>query len=700
MSSNTTVKSTCGLCNCGCGVTIHMSNGKPVKIEGDPQSPRSKGYVCIKGRASLEYLYHPDRLKHPLKRTGNRGEGKWKQVTWEEALTTVSSGLQKAIDRYGKESIAVMRGAAKGYQDTWLKRFANVLGTPNFTSKSHVCHVPRELASLITYGYYARPDYAYPPKCVIIWGGNPENIGEYRSIRHSLDRGTKLVIIDPSPPHPELTQRAELIIKPKPGTDLIIALGMISVIINQQLYDTDFTNNHATGFDELKQHLLEYPAPRVEEITHVDFDSIQKAAEIYSKNSPACIEWGNSIDHTINSFQTARAICILRAISGNLDVPGGEIKWSNPQVLGRTSPQLELTDKLDANQRKKNISNHLNLIPLFKEALPQNVIKSIVSANPYAISAAYVQGCNPLLSCANSVEVHNALMKLEFLVVADMFMTPSAAIADVVLPVASYLEFDSISPWPPGYGIYQIQQKVAKVGEARSDYWILKELSKKMQLSEYFWDEETEALDYILSPCGITFEEFRSIGTLNSSKKYRTYRTDGFRTPSRRAELYSKMLKRWNFDPLPIYTDQSNDLSRELEEEWPLILTSRKSYYRHSEGRQISTLRGNYPEPVCLINTKTAMRLGLRDGELAVIETNIGVIQQIVRLDDNLHAEIVYVDYAWWFPEEPENRLFGWRKSNINMLTDNGGKFGKEMGSLPLRGVRCRLKKCDGKVTS
>jgi len=332
VSGNQIARSTCRICYNSCGVLIHLEEGKPIKVEGDPQNPMSKGRLCPKGCASLEYLYHPDRLKQPLKRMGKRGDGDWQKITWDEALETVAGELKKASERYGLLSVVFLRGASKGLSDDYIARFANIFGTPNISSPAAVCFLPGVKASELTYGYYAYPDYEYPPKCIVVWAANPEatNINEYEEIVNAVKRRAKLIVIDPI--ENELTKIADVWVRLRPGTDLALGLGIMNLILNEDLYDRNFVDTWTIGFPELKSHLQDYPPEKVEEITWVSKEMIRKVARIYATEKPGCIKWGNGIETTINSFQTCRAIAILRAISGNLGIPGGDVKWSEPGI--------------------------------------------------------------------------------------------------------------------------------------------------------------------------------------------------------------------------------------------------------------------------------------------------------------------------------------------------------------------------------
>jgi anaerobic selenocysteine-containing dehydrogenase len=693
---NKTIRSTCGLCWQGCGVLIHMEDGKPVRVEGDPDSPVNRGKLCMRGQASLEYLYHPDRLKSPLKREGERGEGKWKPISWDEALTIMADRLAKIKDAYGAESLALTKGAAKGVQDSWLARFANVFGTPNICDQGQICDVPRSRAWGVTAGYRAAyPDYTYPPSCLIIWGLNPVETYHYyyRQILEAIDKGTKLIVIDPR--EVDLAKRADQWLRVRPGTDLALALGIIHVIINEGLFDTTFVDEWTVGFDELKTHVQDYSPQKVQEITWVDAEAIIEAARMYANNRPGCIAWGNAIDSNLNNFQTARAVCILRAITGNLEIPGGELQRLQAVKGGRSSAPLEIRDMMPEHIFKKRVGDDLGLVPTFRDIIPQSIVKSILEGDPYPIKAIYVQGVNPLLTWSNAQETYSAFMKLDFLAVAERFMTPTAAIADLVLPSTSYLEYDSAF-FNLDNSVVSVQQKVAQVGECRSDYDILSAVSRKLGLGQYWCENEEQCLDDVLKPVGITFDELRKIGVIVGATQYRSYEKNGFKTPSGKVELYSSQMKEWGLDPLPIYYEcpETPYSEPELAKEYPLVFTDWKlTQYRHSSGKQIASLRNSHPDPLVRIHPETAGKLGINEGDWVYIETKRGRIKQKATLTTTFDPRVVGVEYGWWYPEKGASELYGWAESNINVLTDNKPPFSREMGGSNFRGVLCRVYK-------
>ncbi len=690
------IRTTCGICQIGCGVLAHVDDGRVVKIEGDPDSPLNKGTLCAKGLASIEYLYHRDRLRHPLKRAGKRGEGKWETISWDQALDTIATELAKTKGKYGAESVAFLQGSFKGgTQGSQVLRFANLFGSPNCGYQGHVCFAPRRIASFLTYGFYALPDFEYTPSTIVIWGKNlAENLHHvYSRMVSAVKRGAKLMFVTSS--SVEGVDKAELWLKPRPGSDLALALGMLNVIIEEGLYDNDFIRDWTVGFDELKAHVHGYTPGKVADITWVPPGKIRQAAIFYATNKPACLHWGNAIDYGVNSFQAARALCIMRTITGNLEVPGGDVRWL-PTPIDPLSPRYTLPEKISPEVRQRSVSSARKLLPGSIEVTPPDVINAIRTGDPYHVKAIYNIGCNPLLSYNNARNVYKALSALDFLVVADIFMTPSAAMADIVLPVSTYLEFNDVVV--PFYSkpVALIQQKAVSVAECRSDYEILRDLAGRLGFGEYFWDTDEQFIDFMLEPAGISCKEFKKVVTLVGSKQYRNYQSHGFPTPSGKVELYSGQLKEWGFDPLPIYYEApETPLSApELIGKYPLVFTSQKDgCYRHSSGRQIASLRGTHPEPVVYLHPQTADTLGIADGDYVCIETERGSIKQRATLSENIDPRVVVVDYAWWFPEDDATELYGWAKSNINILTGDKPPFNREMGSVNLRGALCKIYK-------
>jgi anaerobic selenocysteine-containing dehydrogenase len=348
----------------------------------------------------------------------------------------------------------------------------------------------------------------------------------------------------------------------------------------------------------------------------------------------------------------------------------------------------------DENRWKKRVDADFQLLPLFHRVLPRNLLRAILEEKPYPVRNMYIHGSNPLLTFENSQRTYNALKKLEFLAVSDLFMTPTAALADIVLPAATYLEYDSISI-TPYYPAAQIQQKAAAIGQCRSDFEIVNGLAKYLGLEKYFWKNMEDFFDMLLQSSGITFAEFRNKGILIGAKEYRKFENRGFQTSSGKVELYSNQLEQWGLEPLPLYNQSGAVPSIPQEtKKYPFILTSQKpGCYIHSSGRQIQSLRERHPGPCVHIHPETAKGLGIQPGDRVVIETKTGKIEQEAFLSGHIAPEVVLVDFGWWFPEAGVSELFDFKKSNINMLTDSNSAYNREIGSGMLRGIRCKVYK-------
>src|SRR4030043_59329 len=272
------IRTACRSCHGGCGIIAQVKDGKVIKVEGDPNSPISHGTLCSKGLAITQLAYHPDRILYPMKKT-NKG---WERITWDEALNTIVEKFKKVIAEYGPETIVVGQGTGRDYE-SHLYRFANLLGTPNVLTAGHMCYVSRVGSTLITCGTLPIADYEGEPKCIVIWGCNPQwtNPDEYKgeNFWRAYKKGAKLICIDPRKGF--IANKADLWLQIRPGTDAAPSLGFNQVIIEEELYDKEFVENYINGWDAFKERVMkDYPLEKVEKITWVDKDLIRKAARM------------------------------------------------------------------------------------------------------------------------------------------------------------------------------------------------------------------------------------------------------------------------------------------------------------------------------------------------------------------------------------------------------------------------------------
>ena len=673
----------------GCALLVGVQENRIVQVKGDPEGFLNKGYTCFKGRVSPERLTHPDRLKHPLKRVGKRGEGKWKRISWEEALSETSENLIKIKEKFGARAVGFGMGMPKGLEHFVLIRLANIFGSPNVIASQDVCHAPREITGVHTCGFYPVADLHHPTELILLWASNVSSTNEEGQIAslfyEQLKRGTRLVVVDPT--KTDLAEKADLWLQLRPGTAQALALGFINVIIRESLYDKGFVESYTYGFEDLARSVERYTPERVAEITWVPADLIQRAARMYAEARPAALQWGNPIEHDIHVFDATRSLVCLMAICGNLDVAGGNVNARDPKIMGlREFVRADLIPE----KRKEMISAHHRVIPRFMTIPPAYFRKAALESDPYPVRGYYGMCTNPLVAWADSQSTYEAFMNLDFVAVAEIFMTPTASLADIVLPVAHQFEMNDIGHYGIGHGMILARPKIVDPPEeCWPDIKIMNELGKRISPPQYWHEDHETFLDDLLKPAGLTYREFAAKGYLKGPDRFKQYEKEGFRTPTGKVELKLSTAEKFGLKPLPEFTG----LPEEEDPDYPLVLISAKSrYYLMSSYRWVEKLREKRPRPTVEIHPDAATRYGIGDGEEVVIETKYGEITQTARVTDTVHPRVISASLGWWFPEGDPKEQFEWRKSNFNMLTSIE-KLGKEFGTPNLKNLPCRIRK-------
>ena len=703
-------KAICRMCHGGCGTIVEMVGGTVRRVLGDFDNPVNEGLLCSKaGKPSIEQLYHPDRLDHPLIRAGERGEGRWRRASWEEALALIAARMRETRDRFGAEAVAFGRGT--GINNTHIvSRLANLFGTPNVISIGYFCYGPRVAVCKVTAagGYTGKswdtvaiPDFYSGPACVVEWGSQKRTSNDHGLIGHkpmtnSLKKDPVNIVVDPR--MPASAGKGDIWLPLRPGTDAAMALGWMRVMVDEGLYDKAFVEKHCHGFDELRERLKAWPLERVAEVTWCDAEAIARAARIYATTRPGCIVWGNGTDQLgNNTFQATRSLLILMALSGNLDVPGGNVFWPAPKL-----DYPELWDKLPPEQDAKRLGGDrfkaLNMTP-YAYAHPPSLFRAIRSGEPYPVKTLIVVGNNTVTCFPNSAMIVDALKKLDFLAVQDIFMTPTAALADVVLPAAGNLERDEPRlhlhiKGPGATFMDNVSEKLVEIGERKSDWEFIIGLGRELGFEEYFPDLETFA-EEALKPMGISWRELKDKDYVEVPIEYRKYERMGFGTPTGKFEIYSTIMEDWGYDPLPDHVEppESPVSTPARYEDYPLILNTgaKQPMYWHSQGRQLRSLRRLSPEPLVEINDETAAALGIRRGDYCWIETVRGRLRMKANPHKRTHPKVVSVPHGWWLPEAeaPEYGVF---EVCSNVLTDDDpDNCDIALGSSPLKGLLCRV---------
>lgn len=729
----TTVWSAGPGCHGGCGVKLYVSDNKVVKVEGDENHPWSQGRECPRLLALTQYMYHPDRIKYPLKRVGERGEGKWQRISWNEAYDTIEKRLKEIRDKWGAESVLFIQGTGRDIGGP-ITLLMYAYGSPNWTQlglSGHSCYSPRQAAMWTTHGDYAVLDASQflekryddpqwkPPKCIIVWGQNPPPTCPDAFYGHwvvdCMKRGAELIVIDPRVTW--MASRAKIHLQLRPGTDGALALGMINVIINEGLYDKKFVTKWTYGFDELKQRAQEYPVDKVSEITWVPQEKIIEAARLYAKSKPASIQWGVSVDTCPQGTAVSQAITHLWCLTGNLDVPGGNViarashgvtayPYTRDEMMKIYGEELfiKLSEKRIGAERYPMIKN-------FRAWASEDVaLEQMETGKPYPIKGTWIQTNNILLSGADPKRHYAALKKMDFNVAVDLFFNPTImAVADIVLPAATFAEKESLRSW---WTPLSVVVKAVEVEECKSDWEINLELAKRLSTTPFKYNSVKELFDDRLKVANLTYDAIAAKGSWEMcpegpTKPYYRYergllRKDGkpgFNTTTGKIELYSKLQEQWGLDPLPYYEEpeQGPISTPELMEKYPLILNSgrRSSVLFHSEHRQIPWLRELDPDPIVELHPKTAEELDVDDGEWVYIENDRGRIKHKVKISPTVLPKVAVAGHSWWLPETEgkEPNLFGVWQYAVNNLIPACTQGRSGWGGAAYKRCLCRITK-------
>lgn len=679
---NDSVRSICRSCHGGCGVILTLDASRErISVAGDPANPNNHGFLCAKGRAVPDLVRHPGRLTRPLRRVGRRGEGKFVEIEWDEALNIIANQVSSDVISSGPESIILAQGTDRNYQE-WLFRFANSLGTPNVIGPANICFYPRVMAGILTMGAFSFVDYEGCPDLVLLWGSNkPATNGDgVIGIRllDAIGNGTRLVVVDPV--STSIARRSMIHLQLRPGTDAALALGIINQIFELGLIDNEFVTHYTTGVAALRKHVQNWTASKTANICGVPEDDIREAARLYGQASRAGIELGTGAQQSRDSFATSRLLVMLSGLCGNIDVPGGDVLWDPPGIIGRRA--MPAADLLPAQAKSNRLVGRHHILGMSGWAHPSTVFDAILTGEPYMPRSLLVFGSNLLVSYADSDKVERALSIVPFLMVADLFLTPTAKYADIVLPVTSWAERDQIVE----HANYVASRNAVlpPLGDAKSDEDILNELAKRLGLKG-FWGDPGESLDARLAPIGLDWHSLRAQQYLPTSLRYYKYKQNGFATRNGKFIFDHPGLVTWGFASMPVYSDPG-----QFDPDSPLILTSRhSSFYFNSEFRQIRQLRNKEPFPIVEISPQAAAERNLSGGDWAAVVRGDRSAFFKVKVSERIRPDTVCVSASWWYPEieGPD----AWRLSNVNLLTDETWS-NDEMGSSNLRGCRCEVR--------
>ncbi len=572
------IATNCEMCFWRCGVMAEVADGKVLKLQGNPLHPLTKGQLCARGNAGTQLLYDPDRLKYPLIRTGNRGEGKFRRASWDEALDLFASRLKELKQKYGPESVGFFpHGVAAGFFGTLMKAY----GTPNAAEPAFAqCRGPRDVGYQLTFGRAVNspePVDLEESKCIVLIGSHiGENVftSQVTNFITGLQRGAKLIVVDPR--FSTAASKADHWLPIKPGTDIALLLAWINVLIAENLYDKDYLEQYAMGMKELEAHVKDFTPEWAEPITEISAAQIRATAHVMAEAKPAvAVHPGRHVTWYGDDTQRARAMAILTALLGAYGRKGGMFlptKLKPGRIPLPSFPESE-RGRADGGGGKYPLAAEET------QGLTQGLVQATLTGNPYPIKGWVVYGQNILESIPQRQNTLKALDQLEFMAVVDVLPVEQTNYADIVLPEATYLErYD-----PPAVVttskrpfVATRQPAIEPLYESKPGWWIAKQMASRLGLADYFpWKDPDDHLSRLIQPLGIDLAELKSLGAVSfDGHPYIEDRTEAdgpiFPTQSGKIELFSSVLNDLKFDPLPKFTAGRTSAARVFAADlWP-----------------------------------------------------------------------------------------------------------------------------------
>lgn len=747
-SGATVIRTVCPA-HCGidaCGILAHVKDGRVVKVEPAEFPDPSYRRICLRGLSSLEITYHPDRLRHPLRRVGPRGEGRFERITWDQALDEIAEKFQKIAAEHGWSAVGWVLGGPGG----GTTKFGAYLRLASLTQSTRVstwgygdaalpCGSRILFGTHTPYGLLAGSlrSGGAPLDLVVVWGTNPAESQPLNMMRRIMDarrQGARVVVIDPR--FTVTASKADEFLGLKPGTDAALALGLLHVIFREGLEDRKFLERHTVapylvrtdtgrflrgreaGLQDADEYVVwdalaqgprsrrpggpseltgsytvgglacktalqllmdlaeTYPPGRAAEITGISAETIARLAERIGRAERAAFVTHMGFTRTYHGDISLRGLGTVAAVAGQVTATfhGGH----RPAVLN-WKPFLQADSARPSYHR-------LGILQLYQ---------AILSGRPFPIRAVWFSFINFLNQCVDSRKIATEMFpKLDLIVDADLFMTPTARYADYLLPAASFLEFSDFVPHPHPY--VQLQQKVIEpLHEARSDADIAAGLARRLGYGDFFKGGEEGLIDLLLdskdpSLEGITREKLKqgpmALGAVPDLGREQDVR---FSTPSGKIEIYAESLAEAG-QALPVYLPP---LETPLEAEgkaYPLAFIQGHSRFRtHSMFANVASLLEMNPEPVVEISPEDAARRGIAEGELVTVFNDRGRATLKARLTEGLRPGVVNITEGWWLEQFREGSVNHLTHDVINPVQEVVYEPNMHMNDVAVEVVRC-----------
>ncbi len=690
--------------------------GRLVEIRAD--DTHTLGMICRRGEHAPEIVYSRHRILHPLRRVGPRGSYDFQRISWQEAYRTITDSILEIREESGPEAVCIYTG--RGAQELSLcdmyqpkgvavSSASNVLfpfGSPNTTGVGALCYVSLHMiAPHVTMGRMQMNMFADIENSgmVVVWGTNPATDSppaDMSRLEMAAGRGADIVFIDP--------RRTEAVVRTggewipiRPGTDGALALSMIEVIVDEDLYDEEFAENWCHCFDELRRYVQHFRPDVVQTITGISADRIRDLARRIARARGAALLMYTGLEYSNSGVQSARAALTLFGLAGHLDVPGG---------IGLTMLDSEFPINRACNLENPNLDMAIGRrdFPVYSDYRGEShaiaLVDSVLKGHPYRTRGLIIHGASLLTSWPQTPVWRDTLAGLDFVVCIDRQLTADAAYADIVLPATTMFENDSYMTYGP---VFRLRERVIEpLGEARNDYLIMAELAMHLGYGHLFPQTEEDMLRYVLKDSGYSLEDVKRAGgwvrRSTPMLEYRKWekgrlRKDGrmgFETPTGKFEIWSTILEGYGYEPLPMYIEPTEGPlgSPKLAERFPLVFNSgaRPQTDFRSQHHGIEGLVRDTPEPLVEINSEDAAARGIRNGDLVRVKSARGSVPFRARVTGDIMRGCVECMFGGGTPVGPE----AWQKWNVNELTDLGN-YDKISGFPVYKALLCDVERVE-----
>jgi len=673
-------------CPDACGVLITVQDGWATKIQGDPAHPVTRGFLCAKVAKYLDRVYSPDRVLYPMRRVGPKGpsaarsaakaadDSVWQRITWDEALDEITAKFRTISAEFGSEAILPYSyGGTLGILNggSMDRRFFHRLGASQLAR--NICSAAGEagLKSVIGVKLGTEPEQFRHSRYIIAWASNihGNNVHLWPFIEEARRHGAKLVVIDPY--RTRTAACADWYLPINPGTDAALALGMMHVIIEENLYDADYVSRYTLGFENLREKVAAYPPERVAQWTGITAPDIVKLAREYATVRPAVIRLNYGVQRSEGGGMATRSIAMLPCITGSWKEVGGGLQLSTSGAYGLNREELERED--------------LMIKALGRPARTVNMVELGSALNTLTnppIQALFVYNSNPAAVCPNHNDVVRGLLRPDlFTVVHEQFFTDTTDYADIVLPATTFFEHRELQT---AYGHYYLQnsdQAIEPLGECRSNVETFRALAKRMGFEDDCFSESVdEMMDTALSSKNpwltgidrgrlereghvrLNFRANQESGAANAPEPFLPFASGNFQTPSGKAELYSELVKSQGLDPVAKFTPPSESRQGSRAKDFPLEMLARKAdNFLNSTFSNLPSIEKMEELGLLEISSVDAKMRKIMDGDRVRVFNQRGEIILSARVDGKVQPGVVSAS-LYWAKLSRDNR-------NINVLT-------------------------------